>query len=163
MKLGRKILRHENGASTIEAAIALPILASTVYGIFQLALLFFANAGMQWALGEGARFATLYATGRNVTVTTTSGSPAVTTTSTRTVNYATAADVQSKINSELFGPTDGTFVVDMPVSGTTSTTTTGLSEWYDLRVTYTRPMNFLLFAGPTITLVRTKRVYLAVS
>ena len=55
-----KILRRdEEGAAAIEFAIAVPILVTMLYGIFQVGLLFQANAGMQHALGEGARYATL--------------------------------------------------------------------------------------------------------
>ena len=43
----------------IEMAIALPMLILFIYGIFQVGVVFQANAGMQHALGEGARLATL--------------------------------------------------------------------------------------------------------
>ena len=55
----RMIRRDENGAAVIEFAIAVPILVALIWGIFQLACLFWANAGMQNALGAGARLATL--------------------------------------------------------------------------------------------------------
>jgi len=51
--------RNEKGAAAIEMAIALPVLLVMIYGIFQVGLIFQANAGMQHALGEGARYATL--------------------------------------------------------------------------------------------------------
>jgi len=51
--------RNEEGAAAIEMAIALPVLLVMIYGIFQVGLVFQANAGMQHALGEGARYATL--------------------------------------------------------------------------------------------------------
>ena len=51
--------RNDRGAAAIEMALALPILVSMIYGLFQVGLLYQANAGMQHALGEGARLATL--------------------------------------------------------------------------------------------------------
>ena len=53
------IRRDESGAAIIEFALSVPILVTMIYGIFELSQLFEANAGMQHALGEGARFATL--------------------------------------------------------------------------------------------------------
>src|SRR6478609_6883465 len=40
------IRRDQNGAAAIEFAIAVPILVTLIWGIFQLACLFWANAGM---------------------------------------------------------------------------------------------------------------------
>ena len=54
------IRRDEKGAAAIEMAFALPILLLFVYGIFQFGVILQSNAGMQHALGEGARLATLF-------------------------------------------------------------------------------------------------------
>lgn len=156
----------ERGAAAMELALALPVLVTMIYGIFQLALLYFANAGMQHALGEGARFATVYAsTARNinVTTTTTTGGVTTTTTATKSVNFPTEAQVKSRMESELFGESDGDFDVSTPVGGTSNTAVVGLSEWYDLEVKYRRTMNFIFVSGPTVNLTRKKRVYLASS
>lgn len=56
----QKISRDARGVATIEIAFALPILLSFIYGIFQIGMIMAATAGMQHALGEGARLATLY-------------------------------------------------------------------------------------------------------
>lgn len=58
----RKISSDARGVATIEIAFALPILLSFIYGIFQIGMIMAATAGMQHALGEGARMATLYPT-----------------------------------------------------------------------------------------------------
>ena len=58
-KLGLQIRANEAGAAIIEFAIALPILIFFIYGIFAVGRLYEANAGIQHALGEGARYATL--------------------------------------------------------------------------------------------------------
>jgi len=59
MKILRSIQSDERGAAIIEMAIAVPVLVSMIYGIFTIGQLFEANAGMEHALGEGARYATL--------------------------------------------------------------------------------------------------------
>ena len=53
------------GAATVEMALTLPILMMLIYGIFQIGVILAANAGMQHALGEGARYATLFPTPNN--------------------------------------------------------------------------------------------------
>jgi Flp pilus assembly protein TadG len=131
-----KILRRdEEGAAAIEFAIAVPILVTMLYGIFQVGLLFQANAGMQHALGEGARYATLCLSPTSTGCT-----------------VPTDANIKAKINAKLFGKSDGTFTVSDPV--TTS------NSYKTLTVTYSRAMNFLFFRGPTVTLTRSKTVYI---
>src|SRR5947209_15255165 len=62
MRRLRAIVRNARGAAAIEFAIIVPVLISMIWGIFQLSLVFEANAGMQNALGQAARFATIYPT-----------------------------------------------------------------------------------------------------
>ena len=127
-----KLRANEQGTAVIEFALSLPILVMLIWGIFECSLLFEANAGMQHALGEGARLATLC-------VPTGSG-----------CNSETDTDIKAKMNAKLFGPNDGTFTVADPVDATDSKT---------LSISYTRTMDFLFFTGPTVTLTRTKLVY----
>jgi len=126
-----RLKRDDRGAAAIEMALALPILVSMIYGLFQVGLLYQANAGMQHALGEGARLATLYEryTSNNV---------------------PTDAAIKSRMTTKLFGKGDGAFTVADPVTG---------SGYKDLSITYSKKMNFIFFNGPTITLTRTKRAY----
>ena len=131
MSLLKPLRSDQRGAAAIEFAIAVPILVLFIYGIFQVGLLFQANAGMQHALGEGARYAALY--DKN----TTSHVPSDT-------------NIKAKMNDKLFGVGGGTFTVSDPVSGTGFKT---------LTISYTRSMDFLFFSGPTVTLTRTKKVY----
>jgi Flp pilus assembly protein TadG len=124
--------RDERGVAATEMALALPVLITMIYGIFQVGLLYQANAGMQHALGEGARFATLCVK---------SGSAC---------NPPTDTQIKDRITAKLFGRGDGAFTVANPVAGT---------GYRDLQVSYTKSMNFIFFPGPTITLNRTKRAY----
>lgn len=120
--------RDARGAAAIEFAIAVPVLILLIYGIFRIGLLFQANAGMQHALGEGARYATIYPT-------------------------PTDSQIQARMNSKLFGSGYGAFTVAAPASS---------AGYKTLTVTYTTPMDFLLVPGPTVTLTRSKRVYVAI-
>lgn len=125
--------RDERGVAATEMALALPVLITMIYGIFQVGLLYQANAGMQHALGEGARYATLcIKVGKECTA-------------------PTDAAIKSRMNSKLFGKGDGAFTVNDPVAGT---------GYRDLSVGYTKRMNFIFFPGPTITLNRSKRAYI---
>src|SRR5262249_26125695 len=123
----------------IEMAIALPVLLVMIYGIFQVGLVFQANAGMQHALGEGARYPTLC---------TPNGTQC---------NIPTNDQIVTRMQSKLFGMNIGTF-------GTPTVTTPAAATCVfckDLGVTYTVTPNFLFFSGRAITLSRTKRVYVA--
>jgi Flp pilus assembly protein TadG len=54
------LTRDERGAAAIETAFALPIFIMLLWAIIQFGLMFRATAGMQHALGEGARYATIF-------------------------------------------------------------------------------------------------------
>ena len=127
--------RSQDGTAAVEMALALPVLVSMIYGIFQVGLLYQANAGMQHALGEGARYATTcIPTGTGCTP-------------------PTDAQIKTRVSSKLFGKGDGAFTVQDPVPG---------AGYRDLRVTYVKKMNFLFINGPTITLNREKRAYVVI-
>lgn len=124
-----KILRrNERGAAAMEFALAVPVLIMMIYGIFRVGLLYEANAGMQHALGEGARYATLYPT-------------------------PTDTQIKARMTSKLFGKGYGAFTVADPVTDLTNGHKT-------LTVNFTTPMDFLIVPGPTVTVSRSKRVYL---
>ena len=123
----RRISSDDRGATVVEFAFAMPILIIMIWMIAQLGLAFRAMAGIQHALGEGARLATIYPKPSN-------------------------ADIKAKITSKVYGITPGTFTVVEPVDG---------SGFVDLRVNYTQPTTLLLLPGPTISVSRTKRVWVA--
>lgn len=127
--------KNEDGAAAVEFALAVPVLVTLIYGIFECSQLYEANAGMQHALGEGARLATLCIP--NTAVSSGCDNPSDTA-------------ITARENARLFGPVGGSFNVQTP------TTNAGNKV---LTITYTRSMNFLFFTGPTITLTRTKQVY----
>jgi Flp pilus assembly protein TadG len=131
-----RLVSDRRGATIIEFALLLPVLMLFVYGTFVIGQLFQANAGMQHALGEGARLATLCL------------NPSTTT------GCAVASDdeIQAVMEERVFGTGSGEFTVNAPVDGT---------GWKLLSVTYEMPLDFLLFTGPEVSITRTKRVYTA--
>jgi Flp pilus assembly protein TadG len=133
--LSKRLLRSEDGAAVIELAIALPVLVTLIYGIFECSQLYEANAGMQHALGEGARIATLCVPN---------------TSKTDGCDNPSDTAILNRESAKLFRPAGGTFTLSIPSAA---------AGYKTLQITYSRPMNFLLFAGPTITLTRTKQVY----
>ena len=134
MKLPFKTLwADQRGANLVEFSIALPVLALFIYGIFTVGMLYQANAGMQHALGEAARYATIYPT-------------------------PTDEQITAKVAAEKFGTNRGTLSaldINNENSGGSGT------KWKVLTLTYSQPTDFLFFDGPTVTLTRSKRVYLA--
>lgn len=132
---------NEGGAAAIEMAIALPVLVVMLWGIFQIGIASQAIAGMQHGLGEGARLATL----------------CVNPTSTGTCSAPTDAAIRQRVQDKAFGVGVGTFSTPT----VTTPATTDCVNCRDLSVTFSMPMNFLFFQGPTINLTQSKRIYLA--
>jgi hypothetical protein len=136
MMLLTRLGRDERGAAVIELAISVPVLVSLIYGIFEFSQLYEANAGMQHALGEGARVATLcIPNAANVT----SG-----------CSNPTDTTILNRASAKLFRPWGGSFTVSIPSAS---------NGYKTLQIQYTRTMHFLYFTGPTITLTRTKQIY----
>lgn len=139
MKFARRLRRDEKGVAAIEMAFALPILVVMIWMFVQFAQIYRALAGIQQALVQGARYATLRlnpgATG---------------------CTSPTASAIQTKITDSVYGIGPGTFTVDTPVLGAS-----GTSKYYDLAVSYTQPTDLLLVPGPTINVNRRKRVWIA--
>lgn len=132
MRLFRKIRRDEGGAAVIEMAFALPALIVLMWMIVQLGLVFRAMSGIQHGLGEGSRMATLFP-------------------------KPTDTAIQAKITSAVYGIGPGSFTIETPVTGNADG-----ANFMDLRVTYTQETDMLLFPGPTISVSRSKRVWVAI-
>jgi Flp pilus assembly protein TadG len=139
MSYVRCLARDSRGAAVVETAFALPVFIVMIWAFVQLAQVYRALAGIQEALGEGARYATLCV---NPTATGCSA--------------PTASQIKSKVESEVYGIGPGTFTVPVPTNGTS-----GTAKYYDLTVNYTQPTDLLLLPGPTIAVRRSKRVWTA--
>ena len=64
----QKLLRDDSGAAIVEIAFALPAFVLMLWSMVQLGLIYRANSGIQHALGQGARYATLYPTPTDVNI-----------------------------------------------------------------------------------------------
>ena len=132
IKRAIKPFRDESGGAAVEAAIGLPVLILMMFGIFQVGLIFEANAGMQHALGEAARMATIYPTPSDTAI-------------------------QAKITSTKFG------LISRGNWSTPQIDNTNLaaSGYKVITVQYSVPMIFLWKGQRTITLTKSKRVYVS--
>ena len=131
MKKALRLLRNREGATIVEFAFGFPVLILLIWMIYQFGLIFRANSGIQHALGQGARYATLWP------------EPA-------------KSDVKTAMEQSVYGIGPGLFTVPTPTEGTVDG-----AKYLDLRVNYTQQTNMLLFPGPRITLTKTKRVWVA--
>ncbi len=131
--------RDQAGATIVEFALGFPVLIMLIGAIFQFGLIFRANSGIQHSLGEGARFATLYPTPTN-------------------------PQIDGKMTAAVYGIGPGTFDIDVddPADDpATATVDESKAGYKDLVVTYTQQTNLLVAPGPTITLTKRKRVWVA--
>ncbi|MGN6156421.1 MAG: TadE/TadG family type IV pilus assembly protein [Sphingomicrobium sp.] len=126
--------RDDSGSAAMEFALAVPVLIMMIWGIFQIAMVLQADAGVQQALGEGARLATIYDTDTN--------------------SRPSDSDISSAIVSAKFGVGNGTW--HTPVIDDSNEAADG---YIDISVQYDVPTDFLLFQGPDVTLSHSKRVY----
>lgn len=141
MSIRRRLAKDQRGAAAVEMALTVPIFIVMIWALVQLAQVYRAVAGIQQALGEGARYATLCLTQSA----TGCGAP-------------TATQIKTKIQTSVYGIGPGTFTVSDPALGTS-----GTAQYYDLTVSYTQPTDLLMFPGPTMSLSRSKRVWIATS
>jgi Flp pilus assembly pilin Flp len=131
LKLIQRLRRDESGAAVIEMAFALPAMIMLIWMIVQLGLVFRAMAGIQNALGEGARLATIWPVPDKDTI-------------------------KERMNDAVYGIGPGDFDIPEPEEGVADG-----SDYLDLEVTYSQPTDLLIIPGPTIEVSRTKRVWMA--
>ena len=129
----RKLIPNDRGAAVIEMAFALPILVLFIWILVQLGLVFRASSGIQHALGEGARLATVWSE-----------------------DGIDPADIQDRVEASVYGIGPGEFVVPVPTAGTDCD-----NQCLDVTVQYTQETDLLIFPGPTISLEHHKRVWTA--
>jgi hypothetical protein len=140
MRTAPRIRSDETGVAVIETAFALPILIVMIWMFIQLAEVYRALAGMQHALGQGARYATL----------------CLTPTAAAGCSRPSADDIKRKIDDSVYGIGPGTFPPATVVLGTS-----GTGKFYDLTVQYSQSTSLLLFTTPDVNVTRSKRVWVA--
>lgn len=87
--------KDDRGAAAIEMAFVLPIFLVMLWTVVQMGLVMRAVAGMQHALGEGARLAVIYPT-------------------------PTHNDIVNRINDKVYGIGPGNFTIATPVADNTN-------------------------------------------
>ena len=126
----RPLQRDTRGASAVEFAIVAPVLIAFLFGVAQLGILFFANAGLQNALAEGARLATIFP-------------------------RPTEAAVAARISERRFGLDPARLTNPTFAYGTVN----GMS-YADISLSYSMPLNLWLVKTAPITLTQRRRVYI---
>ena len=121
--------RDERGAGAVEFAIIAPVLFAMLIGMAQLGILFFANAGLKNAVGEGARLATLFPRPTN-------------------------AQIIARINAKKYGLTASRITGPTIVSGTSNGAT-----FADITMSYSVPIDFIFYRTNPVTLTQTRRVW----
>jgi len=129
MKRPFAFLRDTRAASALEFALVLPILLTLIVGILEVGVLFYGVAGMKHAVGEGARYATLYPAPSNSAVVT-------------------------QITNNEVGLTTGTITGPTVTACTSSSQTCK-----DISMSYTVTPNFGIFRAPPVTVTETRRVF----
>ena len=132
-----KLIRDRSGVSAIEFALAFPIFIQMIWMIFQAGFVFQAVSGMQHALGEGARYATIYP-------------------------RPTDAAIVQRMNDRVYGTSVGQFTVQPITAGPNEMNgTSTAAKSLILSVKYEQATSLLIVPGPTISLTRTKQVWIA--
>jgi Flp pilus assembly protein TadG len=124
-----RLARCRSGATAAEFAIVAPILIIAIFATFQFGTLFFANAGLQNAVGEGARLATLWP-------------------------RRTQSQIAAEIQAAQFGLNPQNLATPQFTYGQA-----GGQDFVDITMTYTVDLDFLMFKVEDVTLQETRRAY----
>jgi Flp pilus assembly protein TadG len=125
----RALARDRSGSTAVEFAMTIPILIVGLFACLQFGILFFANSGLQNAVGEGARMATLWP-------------------------RRTQQQIASEISASAFGLQSEKLAAPQFSYGVS-----GGQDYVDITLSYTTELNFLLFSVDGVTLRETRRAY----
>lgn len=129
MARSRVLLQNEKGASAVEFVLAFPVLMIFIIGILQLGVLFSANAGLRQAVEEGARYATIFPSPTDTQITT-------------------------RVSDRQFG-----LVASRITGPTVAHGTSNGVNFVDVSMSYSVPLDFVLFTTAPVTLSYTRRAY----
>lgn len=124
------LLRDRRGVAAAEFALVIPVLLLMVFAVLQFGVLFVANAGLQNAVGEGARVATLWP-------------------------RRTTAEITSEINASRFGLNPTGLSQPQLTYGQANG-----QDFVELTMTYTTDLDFIFFKVEDIQLQETRRAYM---
>ncbi len=133
MTLFSKFRRDEEGAAILEFAFAVPLVILLFYGISQFGISLLANAGIRHALDVGARAATVYIGATPMT----------------------DAEIRTIVTSKLYGVYNGTMSTPTVTRGTSN----GVN-YVDITVSYSAPIDTMVYKFGPIDLSETRRAYL---
>ena len=122
--------RDRDGSTAAEFALVIPVVVMIIFGTIQLGIIFFANAGLQNALGDGARVATLWPP-------------------------RTEQDIRAELLASRFGIDPQKMAAPVITTGSASG-----QNFIEINVSYTTDLNFIFFKVPGITLEHSRRAYL---
>ena len=126
-----RLARDERGAAAIQFVLALPPFIMLLMGALQIGIIACARTGLQHAVDEGARYASIY--------------PA-----------PSSSDIIAKVKSREFG-LDPAYTNDPTV---TQGTQYGVN-YLEITMTYSRPLNFIVYQTPSLSVSYTRRAYCA--
>ncbi|WP_150291953.1 TadE/TadG family type IV pilus assembly protein [Sphingobium estronivorans] len=124
-----RLLRNQRGAAALEFCLALPPFLMLLMGALQLGIIASARTGLQHAVDEGARYASIY--------------PA-----------PTDAQVIARVKSREFG-LDPAYTNDPTIVPGTQY---GVA-YREITMTYSRPLDFILFKTAPLSVSYTRRSY----
>ena len=133
MARSRVLLQNEKGASAVEFVLAFPVLMIFIIGILQLGVLFSANAGLRQAVEEGARLATIFPIPDDTEI---------------------DAQITARVSNSKFG-----LVASRITGPTVAHGTSNGVNFVDVSMSYSVPLDFVLFTTAPVTLSYTRRAY----
>ncbi len=131
-----RLRRDERGNATIEFALFAPTLLLIIFGVIQMGVLFLASAGLNHAVAEGARHATLYRPG--------------------VARSTMTTEIQNVITARRFG---GLRAAGLRTPVLTYGTDAGL-DYVDVSLSYQVQLEFVFMQVPAFTITRTRRAFL---
>lgn len=128
-----KLRRNDKAAAALEFALAVPLVLQLFYASAQFGIILLANAGIRHALDTGARAATVY------------------------VGATPLSDTQIRniVTSSYYGVHTGTVSTPTIVRGSSNG-----ANYVDITVTYSAPLDLVIYEYGPITLTETRRAYL---
>ena len=129
MKRFSRFKGNEKGAAAIEFALAAPILILFIVGIAQCGVLLMANNGLRNAVGEGARYATIYP-------------------------QPTQTQIAQRVTDQRFGLDPDNISGPTFATGVSSGT-----NYVDITMSYTVTPDFIFFTLSPMTLTETRRAF----
>lgn len=129
MIIFKQIRKNDSGVAAIEFAMIMPVLLVIILGVLQLGIVFAANAGLQTAVGEAARYATIYPTPSD-------------------------ADIKARASIKRFAIDSSRISNFTVVRGTSNSV-----NYVEVSMTYSVPLEFVFFEVPGVSLTEKRRAY----